>query len=350
MNIPYRVRLRLQWLGTLALLIFMVLVLVWFCWVLWLERFVIYNDEGAFIDFRLSSEHLSGVVATPPKANTSVEIYYNEGENAIETQAELTQIAGYYVTVDDLVDHFLDVRDQLLKLPNGTPVMLEMKSRYGIFYYPSEIPGVQFSQSVNVEEVKELIGEMKMRGLHLIARVPALRDFQFALREHNGGGGVGLPMKGGYLWMDPQGYYWLNPTNATTLSFLTSIIIELKDLGFAEVVLGDFRFPDTDKIIYNGDKAEDLAKTAQTLVTSCSTDFFTVSFIGADASFPLPEGRCRLYLENITAQNVGFTAAQANLEDPEIRLVFIAITNDTRYDEYSVLRPLEAAEVLENQN
>ena len=346
MKIPYRTRLRLQRIGAVALLVLLLMILGWFCWVLWLERYVIYTDDGAVIDFEKSSERLSGVVAKPPVADHTVDIYFNEGENAIETQAELTQMVGYYVTVDDLLKDFAGVREQILALPNGTPVMLEVKSRYGYFYYPSQIGGVQFSSSVNVEEVKNLVNEMKMRGLYLIARVPAFRDYLYGLNNTNSG----LPVKGGYLWMDDEGYYWLKPKDAGTIGFLTSIILELKEMGFAEVVLGDFKFPESDRIVYHGDPVGDIDAAAKTLVSSCSTTFFGVSFVAESPAFALPEGRTRMYLEDVAAQNVGFTAAQVTITDPKVRLVFIASTNDTRYNEYSVLRQLSSAEELEAQN
>lgn len=346
MNIPYRTRLRLQRIGAVALLVLLLLILAWFCWVLWLERYVIYTDDGAVIDFTKSSERLSGVEAKPPVSDHTVDIYFNEGENAIETQAELTQMIGYYVTVDDLLGDFAAVREQIIALPSGTPVMLEVKSRYGYFYYPSQIEGVQFSSSVNVEEVKNLVSEMKMRGLYLIARVPAFRDYLYGLNNTSSG----LPVKGGYLWMDEEGYYWLKPKDAGTVGFLTSIILELKEMGFNEVVLSDFRFPASDRIVYNGDKEADIVSAAETIASSCASTYFAVSFIVDSPAFPLPEGRTRMYLENISAQNVGYTASQVTLEDPAIRMVFIATTNDTRYNEYSVLRPLGSAQELEAQN
>ena len=345
-TIPYRTRLRLQRIGTVALLLIMVAILAWFCWVLWLERYVIYNDDGAVINFELSSERLSGVEAKPPVQDTQVGIYFNEGDNSIETQAEMVQMAGYYVTVDDLVNDFAGVREKLIALPTGTPVMIEMKSRYGVFYYPSQIPDVQFSESVDVNAMVDLIDELKMRGLYLIAKVPAFRDYLYGVSHITSG----LPVKGGYLWMDDAGYYWLKPNDAGTMSFITSIILELKDLGFAEVALGDFKFPESDRIVYHGDPVGDIDAAAKTLVSSCSTTFFAVSFIAESPSFALPEGRTRMYLENVAAQNVGFTAAQVSITDPKIRLVFIATTNDTRYNEYSVLRQLSSAEELEQQN
>lgn len=346
MKIPYRTRLRLQRIGAVALLVLLLLILGWFCWVLWLERYVIYTDDGAVIDFTKSSERLSGVEAKPPVADHTVDIYFNEGENAIETQAELTQMVGYYVTVDDLLKDFAGVREQIISLPTGTPVMLEVKSRYGYFYYPSQIGGVQFSSSVNVEEVKNLVNEMQMRGLYIIARVPAFRDYLYGLNNTSSG----LPVKGGYLWMDDEGYYWLKPKDAGTIGFLTSIILELKEMGFHEVVLSDFRFPASDRIVYNGDKEADIVSAAETIVSSCASTYFAVSFVVDSPSFPLPEGRTRMYLENVAAQNVGFTASQVTLTNPQIRMVFLATTNDTRYNEYSVLRPLSSAQELEAQN
>lgn len=346
MNIPYRTRLRLQRIGTVALFVLLLCILAWFCWVLWLERYVIYTDDGAVINFELSSEKLSGVEAKPPVSDHTVDIYFNEGENAIETQSELTQMIGYYVTIEDLLADFNGVREQLISLPTGTPVMIEVKSRYGYFYYPSEIEGVQFSSSVDVDAVGTLINELNMRGLYLIAKIPAFRDYLYGLNNTTSG----LPVKGGYLWMDEEGYYWLKPKDAGTMNFLTSIILELKDMNFDEVVLGDFKFPTSERIVYNGDKEQDIISAAQTLVSSCSSNFFAVSFIVESATFPLPEGRSRMYLENVSAQNVGYTANQVTITDPEIRLVFIASTNDTRYNEYSVLRPLASAQELEAQN
>ena len=60
----------------------------------------------------------------------------------------------------------------------------------------------------------------------------------------------------------------------------------------------------------------------------------------SDTAFPLPEGRTRIYLESVSAKNVGAVAAQVNIDDPQVRIVFVSNTNDTRFDEYSVMRPI----------
>ena len=88
-----------------------------------------------------------------------------------------------------------------------------------------------------------------------------------------------------------------------------------------------------------------------TILESCASEAFTISFVVSDAGFALPEGsRTRIYLENVAAEMVGATAAQVTVESPEIYLVFISSTNDTRYDDYGVLRPIASSDVLEERN
>ena len=41
--------------------------------------------------------------------------------------------------------------------------------------------------------------------------------------------------------------------------------------------------------------------------------------------------------------------SKVTFDDPEIRLVFLSETGDTRYDKYSVMRSLNVAEEVENR-
>ena len=49
------------------------------------------------------------------------------------------------------------------------------------------------------------------------------------------------------------------------------------------------------------------------------------------------------------ARNVAAQLEKTKIAEPSIKLVFVAKTNDTRYGQGSVLRPISAAEVLEAQ-
>ena len=154
---------------------------------------------------------------------------------------------------------------------------------------------------------------------------------------------------GGYSYSDTQSgliYYWLHPGKQETVSYLTQVVTELRNLGFDEVVLEDFCFPDSMNILVNGDKAEFLTATAATLLKNCATDSFAVSFVGKNP-FTMPEGRSRLYLTGLDASQAASAAQSSGVADTEVKLVFLTELHDTRFNVYSVLRPISGADVGE---
>jgi len=334
MSLTYTTKRKLQRIGLVSLIVLLVLILTWFCWVIWLERYMVYSRDGATLNFELQ-EPENGQIAAPPSADETVSIYYNEGANAIDTNMDLTPIAGYYIDADMLKSDIAAVRDTVAKLPAGTAVMLEVKNARGGFFYSTGLSGTVLSGSVDCASVDELITDITSRNLYAIAILPAFRDYNFGLNNVS----CGLAVSKGYLWADDDYCYWLNPTKAGTINYLTDIVAELRGLGFDEVVFSEFRFPDTTQIVFNEDRNEALIKAASTLVSTCTTNSFAVSFI-SDTSFVLPEGRTRLYLQNVGANSVANVAQQTGVPDPTINLVFLATTNDTRFDAYSVLRPI----------
>ena len=342
MNIPYRTRRLLQRLGVTALAVLLVAALVLFFWFVWLQRYVIYTrSEGAIIDLDAPQDWVGGVLAVPPEQAEKIPIYYNEGENALNVTRELTQIVGYYADQAALQKGIDDVLSQALSLPRGTPVMLDVKNTKGAFFYSSTV-SEERNAKIDPLQMDELIKQLDKNGNYLIARLPALRDYYYAV-DHTKDG---LPTSKGYLWVDRTGggyYYWLNPAKEGAQNFLIQIINELKSLGFDEVVLDQFCFPDTKEIVFSGDKTEELNKAANTLVTVGSTETFTVSFVGRSSDLVLPDGRSRLYLEGINAANAALVAESSGVTDVSSRLVFLTEVHDTRFDDYSVLRPLEAA-------
>lgn len=340
MNIPYRTQRTLKRAAVAALIVILVAALVGLCWFIWLKRYIIYTrDQGAVLDMGLSAQFPEGEAAVPPPEQETVSIYYNEGDNAINTSKELTKIAGYYADTAALEKGVDTVLQQASVLAPGTPVMLEVKSGKGNFFYSSTVSDKRHKK-IDPLAMDNLIQELDKKGLYLIAKLPALRDYHYGLIHDEDGLFVA---SGRYLWADDGYCYWLNPTRQGTIAWLVQIVTELKNLGFDEVVFDDFRFPDTDNLKFSADKNEALATAARTLVTTCTTDKFAVSFVGQDASFALPEGRSRLYLENVAAADAAGIAQQIQLDAPDARLVFLTQIHDTRFDEYSVLRPLEAA-------
>ena len=339
MKIPYRVRQFLKRFGRIALIVTVIAGLIFFCWFTWLERYVIYTrDDGAIIDMDLPPKVALGEEALPDDTEESLSIYYNEGENAINVSKDLTQIAGYYATAENLEKSVQEVFQQANALPSGTPIMLDVKSPKGNFFYSTSVSS-HTNPDLDIKKMDQMITDLDKKGMYLIARLPSLRDYYFGLEKTANGLFVA---SGSHLWADDDYCYWLNPSSEGTITYLAQIVTELKSIGFDEVVFDEFRFPDTDNLKFEGDRTEAIKNAAKLLVTSCASENFAVSFVGK-ADFPLPEGRCRLYVTESIAAEVDSIAQQTGLTNPAISLVFLTEIHDTRFDTYSVLRPLEAA-------
>jgi hypothetical protein len=342
MRIPYRTQRLLQRLGIVFLILFLMFLIAWFCSVVFLERHVVYTREGAMLDMSVSAHELIGEVANPPVGSTDITIFYNEGDDAINMSDELTQLDGYFIDIEDMKTNLAGSWDLLEPLKANTPIMIDLKGGYGSAYYSSTLPGIITSSEVSVASVDEMIGFMNEKNFYTIARISAFRDYNYGLNHVSAGL---MHVNGLGLWPDEGHCYWLDPTKEDTINWIVSIIKEIKNMGFDEVVLTDFRFPDTDKIIFNSSltRQEALEAAAATLVESCATARFAVSFETSNPDFKLPEGRTRMYLTDVEASQAAAYSDRANVPDKAANLVFSTSTNDTRFDLYSVMRPMPEA-------
>jgi len=336
MKLPYRTRQRLIRISIILLVIAFVALLIFGLWLLWVKRFIVYTRDGAKLDFDLPAELPKGEEARPPQEEDLPPLYFITEEDALTNSTELLQLKGYYADAEALKD-IPAVKSQIQQLEAGTAVMVDVKNAYGSFFYSSDLGPL--TTTVDVEAMDELLMYLKNSKYYTIARLPALRDREYGL--HHTIDGIAVK-SGGYLWVDDGGCYWLNPTSQGTVSHLVQIVTELKELGFDEVVFEEFRFPDTDNMAFSGDKAKALTSAAQTLVTTCATERFAVSFVST-GQFTPPTGRSRIYWKAAEAYKAADIAANAGVADPKINLVFLTEVHDTRFDEFSVLRPLEAA-------
>lgn len=350
MTIPYRIRRGIR--HTLVALGILVLLgaAAGAAWMLWLNRYVVYTDEGARLDFNKPFGISQGQIAIPPEPSPSVPISYGNTDDLTALPAgALKQLEGWVVTADMLKEeNFSATKAVLEKLPLESTVLMDVRNVRGEFFYTSalSVPG-KAPKQVDVAAVTELFEILKSKECYLIARFPAFRDRWYFLEDERNRVPYGLPIAGGNgsLWEDVSipgmSHYWFDPTETGTLDFLVKIVTELRSLGFDEVVFSDFRFPNTDKITFEGDKMAALNEAAEVLVKACATDYFAVSFVGSHIA--LPEGRSRLYFENVPAADIAGLVSSIAVSDPAAQLVFFTDLMDTRYETYSVLRPLELA-------
>lgn len=205
MTLSYKTRRALKTVGIVLLSLILAFTLFYLVWLVWLDRYVVYTREGARLDFDAPADSLSGQVALPPEEGATVSIFYNDGENAVDTSNDLTQLYGYYITSSDLETSMAELRTKVEALPTGVSVMLDVKSIYGSFFYSSSVGS--HSEDISISAVDDLIALMRSKNIYMIARVPAFQDWEFGLNNVS----CGLPEEGGYLWQDPDsGCYWLD--------------------------------------------------------------------------------------------------------------------------------------------
>ena len=339
MIFSYRTRQWLRRLLSALLPALLVIVAVLVCWLFWLQRFVVYTPDGVHFDFNLTSPAQPGI-EPQPATKGDVEIEYDTtlpNESRPPFSAQLPP-KGYYIDAELLQTDVDAVITQLQKLPAGTAVLLDVKNYWGSFFYSTTLRE-QASSAYNIPQMDVLLAYLASSDLYAIARLPALRDYTYALNNTE----CGLATGQGYLWEDSGKCYWLDPTQEGTLSFLIQVTRELRTLGFDEVVFTHFYVPESRSIVFDADRKEAIEAAAATLVCTCASEQFTVSFALEDLMVALPQQYCRLYLSGVAAADVLYVLEQVSLANPEANVVFLAEANDTRYEQGGVLRPLKLA-------
>ena len=166
-------------------------------------------------------------------------------------------------------------------------MLLDVKSKFGNFYYTTSLSGATQSDTIDSGAMDRLIHTLKEQGCYLIARLPAFRDSAFAQSNPT----AGLALSSGALWTDDEQCYWLDPASQTVMANLMQICRELQETGFDEVVFTDFRIPDSGSIVYSAAASKDeILRQAARQLASCAGQGFTVSFAGSP-DFPLPAGQ-----------------------------------------------------------
>lgn len=335
-NLTWRTRRRLKNLGIILGTGLVLAAAAWLCWILWLGRFVVYSRDAVRLDFdwQTPGDFVTAVEPEKPVIN----IVYDDGSaTVVQDNQPLAQMNGCIVTAQMLIDDLAGVEELIREQPKGTAVMLELKAGSGTFYYETQMPQASVSGRIDKEAMKSLLSYLAKADYYTIAQIPAFRDRAYGLE--NTSSGI-LHSSGGYLWAGSDNCYWLDPAKSGPRSYLISIATELRDLGFNEVVFTDFCFPPTEDILYEGDKLAVLNDTAQHLVYNLATEDFCVSFLCNEEGFVLPEGRTRLYRDGVDASMAQSVAQTVSVPDAQINLVYLTEANDTRFDAFSVLRPL----------
>lgn len=340
MRLSFEVKRHLRRLLCALGLILAALLLFCILRAIYLQRYLVYDENGVHLDY-------GGIntTVTPEKTPETEEgdfvlrqeavVGTVEGEDAPKANPLLR---GVYVSAGQLVSD--ESRPGIPgALGSANTVMLDMKTATGKFLYHTALAGTE-KAAADLDAIEALVGELTARqDLTVIARIPAFQDSAFALADFS----HSLPIRGGALWIDWGGSYWLDPAGKDVADYLVSTARELKQLGFDEVVFENFSFPASPNIWYDRQvSGTDATLTAaQTVAQRLASYNIPVSFQSTDPAVEALSARVYLEAENGSGVIAEAKAREAYLAGDDSRLVFLTASRDTRFQPYSTLSPLE---------
>lgn len=350
----YRNKQRLKRTLIAVLVIAVALAVSALSYMIYLGRFMVYTTDGAYL--QLPGEDIvqdttsDDTVSVAVPDGSSFEIGESvERPDTLQTttQPDDTQpdailcADGYYADSAALLNASQShiALSALLDEAEGTvSVMLDLKSEFGNFYYSTGLTGAPIATSADIAAVDALIASVASRpDVYLIARIPAFRDFNYALEHTN----QALALSSGALWADGSGCYWLDPANRAVLTRLVDICEELYMLGFEEVIFENFCFPNGESIVYEADRAETIREAAETVVNDSPIPV-SFCFTETDAQYAAVTSGLHLCLEAKTGSDIARALALVAdaLTGESEQVIFLSNSHDTRFDEYIQLRQI----------
>ena len=313
--------------------------------IVYLGRFAVYTADGrVYFDREQLLSRSPAAPAASPEGDYPFQTILDAASEEQTPQAESLQLRGVYISTTMLANHLAETRQALENLDEDcNAVLIDVKSPLGNFYYATRLSGAQTADA-DIEActalMKSLIADRK---LTVIARVPAFSDPNY-IEQHDADA---LALRAGGLWMDERRCYWMNPSAAGVQGYLTSIALELADMGFDEVLFDQFYVPEDSAIAWDDavrTRAQAINDCADALHANLTGTSLLLSF--GSESPDLAEYASRLYITTEKASDVQAVsqALQPALGNLAPRLVFITSSHDTHFDSYGIIRALLSTE------
>ena len=162
----------------------------------------------------------------------------------------MKQMRAIFVKADDFtVDK---ITEYAARLNVGNALVIEMKPASGVIKWDSKAwsaTAFSLAGSPLTEEMKTLLATLKENKVYLVAQISICRDELYASRSTV----VTLRNDAGFNYMD-EGGYWLDGYSLDLLDYTVTMVRELYELGFDEVVLANVVhpvLPEGTKVLYS---------------------------------------------------------------------------------------------------
>ena len=262
----YRGRRTVTDILKLIAIILGVLVVLAVAGMLYLQRYLVYTDEGVKLELppflqslrgEDSSETPGGSSSLPDPGSVSV-VVEPDGSGSEPVQPGETERPTFVLAlpVNDVVAGTAAAK---LEEAGADQLVLAVKTQDGKLAWPSGQAAAERSKVNGSQQTADALRQWNQGEVYTIARVCCFRDDSapyfnnaMALRQGNGN------------WRDELGLRWLSPAHGEAQAYIAGLCGELGALGFDEIVLEQFYFPaggNTDSI-NRGDRYDPASFTA----------------------------------------------------------------------------------------
>ena len=250
----YRGKRKYSWIITLLAMILVVFIAlaVWLFY--YLQRYIVYDKDGLRLDLSAQREEIlrPGAQETPRPVtvpHVDVEIVVEQRDySEIQTDAgnNLSEIHAVFVPAKDVTENTL--KFYAGRMGDFNALVLELKDADGFLRWHSGVPAADSFAVNGTMELGEYLTPLKEQGVRLVAQISALNDSAMAQRN------APVALKSavtGQPFTDADGRAWLDPYSDSTREYLLALILELKDMGFDEVLLTGVACPESDGLKFS---------------------------------------------------------------------------------------------------
>ena len=245
--------------GKIALIVVLVLILLGAITYLVVQNYLVYDESGQV--------HLE-LPFFKPKDGVDTE-QSGDGQDGL-TDADFDRVEPEFPHAKVSALHGVRLPDDCLwwgadyimtKLAPEDMVLAVKRTTGGITYATEAQPpqGVVVEMGRTIDCLKTLLAS----GRYTVGSVVCFRDSAYSRSVPE----TALVREDGSLWYDNGGQAWLDPTNPQVLQYITALVKECGELGFKEVVLDQFCYPENAEGVSNlpADRAQVLTDFAERL-------------------------------------------------------------------------------------
>lgn len=221
-------------------IVLVVLVVLAVAGVVYLQRYMVYTDEGVKLELPPFLQMLRGekepAASVPEPGDLSIDIQ-PAGSVSQPQEPDPVEPTGFALTlpVSAVADGSAAGR---LAEAGADMLILEMKDQEGQLAWLSGRVEASRSKVNGTQEITDALRQWNAGDVYTIARVCCFRDNTapyyhnpLALRSGNGN------------WKDELGLRWLSPSDEKSQAYIVGLCGELAELGFDEIVLEHYAFP-----------------------------------------------------------------------------------------------------------